>query len=284
MKFIAHPATKKNIDAFVKEPSHGLLVVGSAGSGKGYAARYIAAKLLSRQEGELDKYPYIKTLDNTPDQPAGIDDIRELKRFLRLKTAGESILRRFAIVRNAEMLGHEAQNAMLKILEEPPEDTCIILTASEPSKLKPTIISRLQTVRVRNLTKAQLEALASDSLQTERLYALSEGAIAVFLALDNNEGAQTNSKYIDDAKKLAASSRTDRLTQIDKITKDKEYDSFMLLDGLYKILSMKFKTSVDERKSAKLMYMKMRRTLDAQKMLAAKVQPKLVLSKLFYEL
>ena len=58
----------------------------------------------------------------------------------------------------------QAANAFLKLLEEPPGDTTIILTSSEPGALLPTIRSRVVSVRVPRLADADVEAFLRDPL------------------------------------------------------------------------------------------------------------------------
>lgn len=55
-----------------------------------------------------------------------------------------------------------AANAFLKLLEEPPADTTLVLTSSEPGALLPTIRSRVVTVRVPPLGRSDLGAFAAD--------------------------------------------------------------------------------------------------------------------------
>ncbi len=285
MDLIAHPATEKNIKAFIARPSHGLLLVGTKGSGKGYVAKYIVSEILGKAQGDIAKHPYFKILDSSAESPAGIDDIRELKSFLGLRTTGRSPLRRFVIIKNAEYLGHEAQNAMLKLLEEPPEDTCIILTSSEPTKIKRTIRSRLQTIRIRHLSKSQISELTNDPADIERLYAISEGAVALLVTL-TDKTKEPDNRYLDDAKDIISSGRLERLAKVDALSKDKEYSVSELLSALYKIMNIKFKSAAEQndRKLGLLLYKKMKLALHAQRMLGQRVQPKLVLTQLFYEL
>src|SRR5262249_26436795 len=56
----------------------------------------------------------------------------------------------------------QAANAFLKLLEEPPADTPIILTASEPGALLPTVRSRVISVRALPLTEAEMKAFVDD--------------------------------------------------------------------------------------------------------------------------
>lgn len=287
MELIAHPSTKSNIDSFLTSPSHGLLIAGAPSSGKFHVAKYIISNILGRPDMKLENYPFFKSLASTDEKELGIDDIREIKKFLRLKTTGSDRLRRFVVIDEAHNLGHEAQNAMLKLLEEPPDDTCIILTSSNPVRLKPTILSRLQTLRVRNIPKSQLQQISVDSEDIDRLYALSEGAIADVVRLRNKQQENEPSRYLKDAKELIGGTRLNRIIRLDKLAKDETYNLAKLLDGLYKIIDMKFKTTSnagDDKKTAKLLFNKMEQIQYARKMLRQNVQPKLVLSKLFYEL
>ena len=57
-------------------------------------------------------------------------------------------LRKIGIINDAECLNHQAQNAFLKTLEEPPTNAIIILSTAKPLSLLPTIRSRCHTIRV----------------------------------------------------------------------------------------------------------------------------------------
>jgi len=84
----------------------------------------------------------------------GIDDIRQLrsKAFLPPQAGKMSVF----ILDEAHMLTTEAFNALLKLLEEPPEHTIFILATTEIHKIPPTIVSRCQTVEFHKATKNEL--------------------------------------------------------------------------------------------------------------------------------
>ncbi|HEX6574478.1 MAG TPA: hypothetical protein VF042_05855 [Gemmatimonadaceae bacterium] len=76
--------------------------------------------------------------------------------------------RKVFIIGDAERMGFQegseyAANAFLKLLEEPPEDTNIIITSSEPGALLPTIRSRTVSVRMHPLAENEMRAFLSDS-------------------------------------------------------------------------------------------------------------------------
>ena len=67
--------------------------------------------------------------------------------------------RRVAVIDGADALRTEAANALLKTLEEPPPGAVLILTASRPESLLPTIRSRCRTVRFAPLAEGDVAAL-----------------------------------------------------------------------------------------------------------------------------
>ncbi|HSK20072.1 MAG TPA: hypothetical protein VK912_13050 [Longimicrobiales bacterium] len=95
--------------------------------------------------------------------------------------------RKVFVVGDAEALvpqeaSPEAANALLKLLEEPPADTTIILTAADPAVLLPTIRSRLLPVRVRPLPAATVERFLQKfadaaPLDAQRAARLAQGSI-----------------------------------------------------------------------------------------------------------
>jgi len=82
--------------------------------------------------------------------------------------------RKVFIVGDAERMvpqegSEQAANAFLKLLEEPPADTTIILTSSEPGALLPTIRSRVVSFRMRPLPAADVERFLADEQVRKRL-------------------------------------------------------------------------------------------------------------------
>ncbi len=74
----------------------------------------------------------------------GIDEIRDLQKFLYTRPAIAK--RKTAIVNGFENLTDQAQSAILKIVEEPPKQSLIILTGQNPDNLLPTVSSRFQKI------------------------------------------------------------------------------------------------------------------------------------------
>jgi DNA polymerase-3 subunit delta' len=111
-------------------------------------------------------------------QRIGIGDVQELQVGLsRRPSEGK---RRVAVIDNAELLSAEAENCLLKTLEEPPPYALIVLTVQEAEALLPTTISRCRQVRLRPvaaLTIAQylVSRLGLDEGPARLLADLAEG-------------------------------------------------------------------------------------------------------------
>jgi DNA polymerase-3 subunit delta' len=88
-----------------------------------------------------------------------IDDVRAIRRFLSLSAADGGW--RAVIVDAADEMNRSSANALLKVLEEPPARTALLLVAHSPAALLPTIRSRCRTLDLRSLGSAELSAALS---------------------------------------------------------------------------------------------------------------------------
>jgi len=115
-----------------------------------------------------------------PARPAGgsagrqgylsIDQIRQLKNHIFQKPIHLPF--KFVIIEQAQLLTDEAQNALLKILEEPPKQAMIVLEAADEKGLLPTIRSRVLTKHVFELRKNAI--LEPSILDEEDMFKLLE--------------------------------------------------------------------------------------------------------------
>ncbi len=94
-----------------------------------------------------------------------IDSIRMLQQRLNL-TKNEAKTR-VCIIEDADLMNNNTANAFLKTLEEPPENTIIILTTSKENKLLPTILSRCQKVAFKNLSKDTISSILVEEFQVD---------------------------------------------------------------------------------------------------------------------
>lgn len=91
-----------------------------------------------------------------------VDEVREFERILHLTSSGESY--KLGLVQEADRLNEQAQNALLKTLEEPPRKTLLLLTTISPKLLLPTIRSRCQFVSLLKNQRSYQFAIANGLL------------------------------------------------------------------------------------------------------------------------
>ena len=96
-------------------------------------------KALSGNHPDIYVYSSISS-DGTPGTSIKIEDMRNLRKEAHYRPF-EGLLR-FFIIDEAEKMTEEAANCILKVLEEPPSTTRIILVTAYPGQLLPTILSR----------------------------------------------------------------------------------------------------------------------------------------------
>ena len=163
---------------------HALLFTGISGVGKRSAARIIAMSLNCRQRqlpkaapcGECpscrqiqnDKHPDIPLIE-PQDNLLRIDRIRALLASLAMKPF--SARHRVVIIAEAQCMNPEAANALLKMLEEPPDHTMLILTATQKSDLLPTLVSRCRHIRFNPLSPQDLTNLLNQTPDMDAGYA-----------------------------------------------------------------------------------------------------------------
>ena len=142
-----HPVTKQQFEKFLQRPSHAVIITGSEGIGKYFASTWLSIKLL-RLDGLIENYPYA-TIIRPDGQSISIQAMRDLANFTKLKTPKtDKSISRIVIIEQAQQMTIEAQNALLKLLEEPPSGTILILTAPSDQRLLPTIRSRAQIIQI----------------------------------------------------------------------------------------------------------------------------------------
>jgi len=129
-----------------------------------------------------------------------IHEIRQLKRKIQLKAFEGRY--KVVIFWNAEKINVEAANAMLKLLEEPPERTVMIMTVSDTTRLLTTINSRCQRIQLHRVSDANMIAFLRQNhgLNEERAHQISqlaEGSVTKATDLVNESNKSLSELYMN---------------------------------------------------------------------------------------
>lgn len=147
------------------ELSHGYIFYGPAMVGKRTVAVSLAhflekgtfeppAENVVLQDAKVIDLAFSKQLDPDRKNSISIDAVRKIKNFLWQKPNTSS--KRTLIIDEAEFLTNEAQNALLKVTEEPPASSLLVIIASDPEGLLPTILSRTEKFYFGSVPTAQI--------------------------------------------------------------------------------------------------------------------------------
>lgn len=136
--------------------SHAYLFCGPRGVGKTTMARVIA-RLINGVSMDVDGEELGRTLDIIEIDAASnssVDDVRNLREGVRIPPQNGKY--KVYIIDEVHMLSKSAFNALLKTLEEPPEHVKFIFATTEPHKVLPTVMSRVQRFDFRRIKVSEI--------------------------------------------------------------------------------------------------------------------------------
>lgn len=223
-ELVMHPLTTQQLAHYAAEPAHALLLAGPAGAGKGTLAHILAKHIVGSTVSDANN-AVIRTVEPDEKGTISIEAVRELRQFVRLKTTGTGEIRRAIIVEHADGMTTEAQNSFLKLLEEPPRDTIILVTVNTIGSLLPTIRSRVQTITVQTPTQEAVTAFfrpIHNAKTVTQSYFLSGGLPGLMHALLSSDTEHPLMQSVTEAKEILQQTTYERLLHIESLSKQKE--------------------------------------------------------------
>lgn len=226
----------------LNKTSHSYLFLGISGIGKKIIASEFAKMILCESE---EKYcNHCKSCiefdsNNNPDfqliEPEGtslkIDQIRQMqKKILEAPIISKN---KVYIIDNADLMTQEAQNCLLKTLEEPPEFVTIILIGARENSFLSTIKSRCTIIKFQSLENEQIKEYLSEKYEinniSEEMLDIYGGSIGKAEELKDKQELFLN--IIQIIKKIKELDLSDILKKADIIYKSQE-DKFDILEAM----------------------------------------------------
>lgn len=157
--------------------SHAYILNGERGSGKRMLANLFAATLQCENQGAdpcnechscrqavSDNHPDIIRITHEKPNTISVDDIRtQINADIMVKPYSGPY--KIYIIPNAELLSVQAQNALLKTIEEPPQYAVIFLLTENAETLLPTITSRCVMLKLRNIKDTLIKMYLMEQLE-----------------------------------------------------------------------------------------------------------------------
>ncbi len=203
---VGHKDVIRYIQNAVKEDkvSHAYIINGEKGSGKKMLAKLFAMTLLCENgnqdpcntchsciQAESGNHPDIIMLTHEKGNSIGVDDIREqINNTIDIKPYQGAY--KVYIVPQADLMTVQAQNALLKTIEEPPEYAVIMLLTENADTLLATINSRCVMLKLRNIKdtlirKYLMERLGIPDYKADICAAFAQGNMGKAIMLANSE-------------------------------------------------------------------------------------------------
>jgi DNA polymerase-3 subunit delta' len=255
---LGHDAALKQIaDAYASgRMHHAWLVTGIEGIGKATLAYHVAHFILSDGKNALGKpnmqHPASKLIaaeahpdlfvlrrpiDDKSGEPKDVipaEDARKIAPFLHMTASLGGW--RMAIIDEAHTLNRHGQNAILKVIEEPPKKCVIVLTATAAGGLLPTIRSRCRILPLQPLNENVMRAVLArcdvderDQANLSRVIQLSSGSAGFALKMLENEALP----LYEELMALLQNFETARLHALaDKMSRKADADSFAVITQL----------------------------------------------------
>lgn len=239
-KTLFNPATEQQLKSYALHVPGALLITGEEGIGLTTAADFVSSNI------KAITYTVLPERDEKVDIEKGSITVQSIRRLYELTKTIEPN-GRVIVIDYAERMAKPAQNAFLKLLEEPSEGTHFILLTHQPGLLLPTILSRAQRLDMRPITKEQSEELLNtlkvrDERQKAQLLFIAGGFPAELTRLvTDSDYFEHRSGIIKDAREYVTGNAYSRLL-IAKKYKDNRSQALVLLADAMRLLQ---KTLVD---------------------------------------
>ena len=222
---VGHCNVKQRLESSVAngKVSHAYIFAGKRGVGKTSMAKAFADVLTGGSVADITVVTNEHYGVDTKSDIVAVDTVRAASADMYMKPYFAD--KRVFIIPDAEKMNAQAQNALLKIFEEPPAYCVIILITQNDNMLLPTIRSRAVTMRFGELTDSQVREYAKENgvEVSEIIVRLASGSIGMALELcENEELGDVLNTFVGMFKKIGCGSASCIYALIDYMQREKK--------------------------------------------------------------
>ncbi|MBW3538481.1 hypothetical protein KY386_03250 [Candidatus Parcubacteria bacterium] len=226
MDLLLHPATASQLEAVAAHPHAAYIFTGPRHIGKLSAALLLAQRLNCADGGgdgcrgcsliAAGNHPDVTLVSPTDKASTGIAQVQALQQAVSL-TRYDSLGKRVVVVESGDSLTTEAQNCLLKTIEEPPLGTVMILLTEQLTSLLVTVRSRCQVVQFRPLSADRIgtylrSQLALEADKASHIALLAAGSVGLATSLARDSELYESYRQAElMAERIGRSSRFERL-------------------------------------------------------------------------
>lgn len=227
---IINPTSLEIINKLTNNLPQSILLTGEYGIGLAEIAQYICDSKKTKPTIILPEK------DEKIDIDKGMITVDIVRRIYD-DTRTKAVDRRIIIINYVDRMTHQAQNAFLKLLEEPGLNTHFILLSHSTNNLLPTILSRTQIIKLRPIDHQQSEKLldslkVTDKTKRSQMLFIADGLPAELSKLAADEKYfKTRSETVIDAREFIRASAYEKLKIVNKYKDDRRLTLRLILDA-----------------------------------------------------
>ncbi len=202
---------------------HAVIIEGEAGTGKRTLAKYLAKVAVCDSQNppccscrschlaDAGTHPDIETVaPEDKKKNISVEQIRSLRTTAH--HSAHTASRRAFIIEQANTMNASSQNALLKVLEDPPSDVLFILVVNSSSDLLETVVSRCLTL---SLSAPSLEEAVEHLVETSKIDRERAGELCISCGNNIGRALELLSGKTDSAGRLAAHEYFEKIEQAD---------------------------------------------------------------------